>query len=190
MARDEVQTPVDYRRYGAEEVKLIPHGALPSLQAASVSVPNDVDQSNSGTEGTGNWGFAIALACIVIFVGLPLFFVGASGGFDTVKPPSGVAPNRQRSEPGPAPTSTLIIVHVPADATVYVNDKLMTMRGTERRYYSSDLSPEKRYQFRVRAEVAQHGTSQVKTLYMHPGETKSVTFDFGSGVRGEVADGE
>ena len=73
-----------------------------------------------------------------------------------------------------------LIVSLPADAKVYVNDKLTSTPGTQRHYVSRNLTPGETYTYQVRAEVVREGEtlSETKTVELSAGAATNVSFDF------------
>jgi uncharacterized protein (TIGR03000 family) len=83
---------------------------------------------------------------------------------------------RSQSENG----STILAVQVPEQARVYVNDKLTTTPGTNRRYISRGLVSGFRYTYEIRAELDRAGEtlSDTRVVHVRAGETSEVAFDF------------
>lgn len=73
--------------------------------------------------------------------------------------------------------SLLLVVNVPADARVYINDRLTSSTGTRRQFASRGLKPNTPYQYTVRAEIIRDG----KTL------TDTQVVQLGSGKQAQVA---
>jgi uncharacterized protein (TIGR03000 family) len=184
IARDEAPAP-DSRRYGGQEMKLVCQGATPTLPPEPDDERND-RCANNQMGGTRKWGFIVTFVCTVIVVSIAVILVRPNSGFDERKPSAPIdpkqSPNYERGHP--TATSTLLIVNVPPDAAVWINDKQMSAGGTQRRYFSSGLAPEKRYQYRVHAQVEYNGTkyTQSQVTRIRPGETKALHFDFSSEI--------
>lgn len=89
-----------------------------------------------------------------------------------------------KAAPSPAPTAyepstqVAFTVRVPADAKVYVNDRLTTSIGTERSYVSRGLKPGSQYGFTVRTErtVAGRVLSETQVLRLTAGQTDRLAF--------------
>ncbi|PQO42783.1 hypothetical protein C5Y97_01110 [Blastopirellula marina] len=73
----------------------------------------------------------------------------------------------------------VINVNVPADAKIYVNDKVTSSTGNVRRFVSRDLEPGYTFEYEIRAEMRVDGrmVSEVKTVKLNSGETKNVEFN-------------
>ncbi|MEM7314192.1 MAG: TIGR03000 domain-containing protein [Planctomycetota bacterium] len=69
-----------------------------------------------------------------------------------------------------------LIVNVPAEAIVYVNGKRTTTPGTVRRYFASQLAPNRNYTYEVRAVL--NGQSETKVVKMRAGAARKLAFDF------------
>jgi uncharacterized protein (TIGR03000 family) len=57
--------------------------------------------------------------------------------------------------------AAILVVKVPADATVYLVDQKMTLTGTERRYRIPLADPGKDYTYPIRVEVVRDGKTLV-----------------------------
>lgn len=77
-------------------------------------------------------------------------------------------------------SSCHMVITVPADAKVYINDYLTLAKGTERRFRSDGLLPDKVYTYRIRAEVQRDGKllRETKTVDFRTGQTKELAFQF------------
>lgn len=100
-----------------------------------------------------------------------------------------VAPEGTATEAPADPTSearmpisgkALLSISVPADANVFVNDKLTRSTGQIRRYVSSGLKSAYRYAYQVRAVVQRDGKQieETKTVRLTPGRKSQLSFDF------------
>ena len=86
--------------------------------------------------------------------------------------------------PAPAPmaddpsTRIVFTVRVPADATVYVNDRPTTTPGTDRTFIARGLNSGSLYGFTVRTERAFAGrtVSETQVLRLTPGQTGQLAF--------------
>ena len=58
-------------------------------------------------------------------------------------------------------SAAILVVKVPADATVYLVDQKMTLTGTERRYRIPLADPGKDYTYPIRVEVVRDGKTLV-----------------------------
>lgn len=78
----------------------------------------------------------------------------------------------------PAPDSTLLAVHVPADAQVFVNGLPTRSQGQLRQYLSRGLAPGDRYTYEIRAEVTRDGRSltSTQTANVRAGEMAQLVF--------------
>jgi uncharacterized protein (TIGR03000 family) len=83
---------------------------------------------------------------------------------------------------GPAPViSTLpaeIVVRVPSDAKVFVEDRSTKLTGAERYFETAELQPGKTYTYEIRADLNRDGkvVSQTKRVAVRAGEKVAVTF--------------
>jgi uncharacterized protein (TIGR03000 family) len=80
--------------------------------------------------------------------------------------------------------SAVLTVSVPAEATIYVNDKATTTPGAERQFVSRNLAPGAVYTYRIRAEVERDGQklTETKTITMTAGDQSQLRFDFQAAV--------
>jgi uncharacterized protein (TIGR03000 family) len=99
-----------------------------------------------------------------------------------VAPP---APVVSMAEQVPAPRETIspdgvveLIVELPADAKLYVNDKLMKTTSERRVFNLPQLEPGSTYYYILRAETVRNGRSQSesKAVFFHPGESIRTSF--------------
>jgi uncharacterized protein (TIGR03000 family) len=105
-------------------------------------------------------------------------------------PPSGT-PTPPPTPPAPgvlgAPTgrstynadAAYLLVSVPADAKVFVNDRATVSTGAERQYVSHGLEQGMRYEYTVRAEMVRDGktVTETKTVQLSAGNSSNVAFD-------------
>ena len=72
-----------------------------------------------------------------------------------------------------------IVVNVPADAKVFVNDRPTTSTGEHRQYVSHGLTAGMRYEYQVRAEIIRDGkvVSETKTVQLSAGSQADVAFE-------------
>ena len=73
----------------------------------------------------------------------------------------------------------LLVVNVPENAKVYVNDYLTTSTGTQRQFLSKGLVDGKTYKYAVRVEVEQDGEVRTETrnVSLTAGNTIQVAFN-------------
>jgi uncharacterized protein (TIGR03000 family) len=78
--------------------------------------------------------------------------------------------------------SALLSVKVPADAKVFVNDRLTNSTGSDREYISRDLRAGAGYSYKVRAEFVRDGkpVTEEKTVRLIAGQTSSLSFTDGA----------
>ncbi len=78
------------------------------------------------------------------------------------------------------PDDMQLLVSVPENARIYINDKPTATPGRERQYVSRNLIPGLRYTYRVRAEVTRGGRtlSQTKVVGAKAGDLARLAFDF------------
>ncbi|MEC9092481.1 MAG: TIGR03000 domain-containing protein [Planctomycetota bacterium] len=113
----------------------------------------------------------------------------ATGGQAVSPKPQPAQPENQVQPPAPEKsgdktTSLLqkgyLTVSVPAEAKIYVNDKLTRTNGPIRRYKTPELKPGQKLSFRVRAVVEKEGKklTQTKLVDLSSGNTKHLEFAF------------
>jgi uncharacterized protein (TIGR03000 family) len=95
-----------------------------------------------------------------------------------------------------APTSlpqTTLVVHLPADAQLYLDGKLTSLKGSERKFTTRSLAQGEAWQpYAVRAVLTKNGREEVResSIELTAGKTSEVTLDFdsprlaGAGSRG------
>ncbi len=73
-----------------------------------------------------------------------------------------------------------LLVEVPEDAQVFINDRPTTSTGTRRTYFTGAVAPGATYKFRVRAEVERNGKhlQETKTVSATAGGVESLAFNF------------
>lgn len=73
----------------------------------------------------------------------------------------------------------VINVTVPADAKIYVNDKITSSTGNTRRFVSRDLEPGFNFEYEIRAEMRVDGrlVREVKTVTLNGGESRNIEFN-------------
>ena len=79
-----------------------------------------------------------------------------------------------------APTNARLIVAVPADANLYIDDHKMKTQSERRTFQTPELEPGQTYYYEVRVEVERDG----KTV----GTTKRVLLKAGQEVRADFND--
>jgi len=79
---------------------------------------------------------------------------------------------------GPLRNSAMLNVKVPADAKVFVNDRITASTGEDREFISRDLQPGAQYSYKVRAEFVRNGkpVTEEKTIRLSAGQTNSLNF--------------
>jgi uncharacterized protein (TIGR03000 family) len=99
--------------------------------------------------------------------------------------------------PGPAPApmtslqrSATLVVSVPKDARVFVNDKATTSTGEIRRYVSNNLEPGYSYTYTLRAEMIVDGktVTETKVIKVRAGETADLAFALNGEDEGKIAE--
>jgi uncharacterized protein (TIGR03000 family) len=117
---------------------------------------------------------------------------GCSGG-DAYPPayapaPGGTAPVKPTPEPVPAPkkednkstalNQARLIVELPADAKLYVDDRLTKTTSERRVFNSPELEAGETYYYILRAEVIREGRTQSETkrVLVHAGELVQTSF--------------
>lgn len=113
------------------------------------------------------------------YYGTPGYY---SGGAMTTYPStapyySGASLTDTQAAPALSPNDALLNVHVPGDATVWINGDPTTQSG-EYRQYVSTLDPGKNYNFKVRAQWTTNGqvVDQTRTVNVQSGEQRVVDF--------------
>jgi len=113
--------------------------------------------------------------------------------------PTPAAPAPGAPVPGPdkgaffTPSSSgTLVVNVPADAKVYVNDFLTSTTGTVRQYVSRGLEAGRTYSYTIRVETVRDGqtNSETKTVQLSSGRVAEVAFNGnsnGTQVAGDAA---
>ena len=76
------------------------------------------------------------------------------------------------------PTSAHVVLKLPADAKLYINDTLMEKTGTMRAFYSPPLDSGQDYIYDLRAEVVRGGkaVSETKQITIRAGEITRMDF--------------
>jgi uncharacterized protein (TIGR03000 family) len=79
-------------------------------------------------------------------------------------------------------SSCHMVITVPVDARVYINDHRTLAKGAVRQFRSEGLLPGKVYTYRIRAEVQRDGRlhRETKTVDVRAGQTKNLVFQFSS----------
>ncbi len=117
---------------------------------------------------------------------------GCYGGYPVVVP-DGVAPGApptrsgeplgqprsdEKKPTGQAETRARVIVELPADARLYIDDRAMKSTSDVRTFSTPDLEPGQLYYYEVRAEVVRDGkpVSQTKRVIVRAGATARASF--------------
>jgi uncharacterized protein (TIGR03000 family) len=76
-------------------------------------------------------------------------------------------------------TKARLVVEVPADAKVYIDDQLMKTKDEVRKYTTPALQPGQMYYYVVKAEVVRDGKteSETKRVVVKAGEESRLSFD-------------
>jgi uncharacterized protein (TIGR03000 family) len=82
-----------------------------------------------------------------------------------------------------------LMVHLPAEARLYVNDQAMQNVGSARHLRSPQLAADKMYQYELRAEITREGqtTTETKLVKVMAGKSQAVTFDLASNAMALVS---
>ena len=75
-----------------------------------------------------------------------------------------------------------LIVRLPADARLFVDDQVMYAAGAARHLRSPQLAAGKTYQYKLRAEITRDGqtTTETKLVKVMAGKSQEVQFDLES----------
>lgn len=120
---------------------------------------------------------------------------GSYGGEIYTTPAAPMAPGALTPPPTPVPPAVgtgrstydyrgadaaYLVVSVPAEAKVFVNDRPTTSTGAERQYVSHGLEQGMHYEYTVRAEMVRDGktVSETKTVQLTAGNNSSLAFSF------------
>jgi uncharacterized protein (TIGR03000 family) len=89
--------------------------------------------------------------------------------------PESVPPSKQATA---GPARAKLIVEVPADARLYIGDKLMKTGSSHRVFRTPELEAGQTYHYIVRAEVTRDGkkVEQTKRVIVRPGEEATASF--------------
>jgi uncharacterized protein (TIGR03000 family) len=92
--------------------------------------------------------------------------------------PESVPPPKKDGKESAAPTKAKLIVEVPADAKLYIDDQLMKTGSARRVFNTPDLEAGQAYYYVVRAEVTRDGkkVEQTKRVIVRPGEEAKASF--------------
>ena len=95
-----------------------------------------------------------------------------AGSTETVPPP------KKDGKESLAPTKAKLIVEVPADAKLYIDDQLMKTGSNLRVFSTPNLEAGQAYYYVVRAEVTRDGkkVEQTKRVIVRPGEEAKASF--------------
>jgi uncharacterized protein (TIGR03000 family) len=93
-----------------------------------------------------------------------------------VTPPKGEqapAPRKEKQE-----TRARLLVRLPADAQLYIDDNLMKSASTQRTFVTPLLRPGQTYFYDLRAEVVRDGKTvrQTRRVLLRPGDAVEATF--------------
>jgi uncharacterized protein (TIGR03000 family) len=95
-----------------------------------------------------------------------------------VKPPTEPEIQKVIGDLGPAPAQ--LVVNLPAQARLTIENQPTTATSGSRRFVSPALQPGRDYSYTLRAELVEDGTpiTATKEVIVRAGETSEVTFDF------------
>jgi uncharacterized protein (TIGR03000 family) len=84
-----------------------------------------------------------------------------------------------KSGTGLAPTRARLIVELPADAKLYIDDQVMKTTSGRRTFHTPDLKPGQTYYYELRAEVVRDGkpVSQERRVLLRAGEVVRADFN-------------
>jgi uncharacterized protein (TIGR03000 family) len=91
---------------------------------------------------------------------------GSSGGYASAASPSGQVMTSYVAPPVAAPAASNVAylnINVPEDAKVYLQDQLMTLTGTQRRFVTPEIQGANQHLYTVRVEVIRDGQKLSKT---------------------------
>ncbi len=114
---------------------------------------------------------------------------GAPAALTTPAAPAGTSPGKMSpaGEPGSTPPKTgttaapkpaRLIVQVPADARLYVDDQLMSTKSATRTFRTPQLNPGQTYYYIVRAELVRDGKTynQTRQILVRAGDEIQTSF--------------
>ena len=83
---------------------------------------------------------------------------------------------------GQRDASAELVVRVPADARLFVDDQAMRTTGTVRCYRSPELAASATYEYELRAEITRDGqtTTQTKLVRVTAGTSQELDFELDS----------
>ncbi len=121
---------------------------------------------------------------------------GCTGGTMTPTAPPPPAKKEMPGEAVPPPKEKAsldrarLIVSLPADARLFIDDQATTSTSAQRTFVSPPLDADKTFVYTVRAEVVRDGQtiSDIKTVNVTPGRVSQVSFmDLGTEANGGIA---
>lgn len=161
-----------------------------------------VGMSHAVSYGTPVWGNSMSHSPVIYDSGYPnggtIIDQGTpanSGGSD-FRPVDGINfegngqnfPNPRPEADGSTgivnPSTTVLNLKLPADAKVYINDKLTRTPGENRRYIARNLEPNADYYYNVKAVVVRDGVERVRSevVGITAGSLKTVEINFDQAV--------
>ena len=93
-------------------------------------------------------------------------------------PPPTPKPDEKKPGDAAAPNRARLIVDVPADAKLYIDDRAMKTVATHRAYQTPDLEPGQTYYYEVRVEVERDGKllSETRRVLLRAGQEVHADF--------------
>jgi uncharacterized protein (TIGR03000 family) len=130
--------------------------------------------SGSGYGCCGCWGSGYA--CYGGCYGGTAYPVGIPVESAPVTTPP--APSNGKKPSTALPTPAKLIVEVPAEAKLYIDDRPMKTPSSRRTFTTPNLQPGQAYYYIVRAELVRDGKpfSQTKRVIVRPGEEVTASF--------------
>jgi uncharacterized protein (TIGR03000 family) len=106
-------------------------------------------------------------------------FEGTGQYYNSPVPPAS-RPDADNSTGLTSPSATVLNLKLPADAQVFINDKLTKTPGESRRYIARNLQPNNEYYYNVKAVVVRDGVEKVRSqmVSIAAGSSKTVEIDF------------
>lgn len=132
--------------------------------------------------GTG-WGLANATPTLITVPGAPATAVAQAGYYNPGNAPAAAAGQPAAGQPGS--NRAALVVHLPADARLTVDDTPTKATSDTRRFVTPPLEPGATYRYVLKAELDRNGVKEKasRNVEVRAGETTNVSLDFPGGQR-------